>query len=71
MAAAMSLHAVSVTACSVLFGPWPFANGVDLEAAIFEHRVVENDTPIEEEGWVHERVKELVKWILLEPYPKW
>ena len=55
MAAATSLHAVSVTACGVLFGPWPFVNGVGHEAAIFEYHVVENDTPIEEEGWLHER----------------
>ena len=43
----------------------------NLEADIFEHRVIENDTPVEEEGWVHQRVIELVIWIRLETYPNW
>ena len=65
----MSIHAVSVNACNFLFGPWPLANGVNLEADIFEHSVIENDTPVEEEGWVHHRVIELVIWIRLELIP--
>ena len=48
-----------------------FADGVDHEAAICEHRVVQNDTPVDGEGWVHGRVIELVMWIRLEPYPNW
>ena len=45
------------------------ASGVNPEADIFEHSVVENDTPIEEEGWVHQRVKEHVVWARLELIP--
>ena len=68
---AMSCHAVFGNACSLLFGPWPLANGVSLEADAVEHIVVENDTPIEEGGWVHQRVIEHVIWIRLETYPTW
>ena len=50
-------------------GSSPFANGVHLEADIFEHSVIENATPIEEEGWLHHRVIELVIWIRLELIP--
>ena len=37
-----------------------FANGANLEADIFEHSVVEKVTPVEEEGWVHQRGTEHV-----------
>ena len=50
-------------------GSSPFADGVHLEADIFEHSVIENATPIEEEGWLHHRVIELVIWIRLEVIP--
>ena len=31
-------------------------HGVNLEADIFERSVIENDPPVKEEGWIHERV---------------
>ena len=41
------------------------------KADIFEHSVVEKDAPVEEEGWVHQRVIEHVIWIRHETYPNW
>ena len=35
-------------------------NGVNLEADIFEHSGAESDTPVEQEGWVHQFVIEHV-----------
>ena len=67
----MLVHAVPVYARNFLSGFGPFPNGVHLNVDNLESSVPENDTLFEEEGWMHRRVTEPVRWPVLRIYPNW